>query len=360
MMRKFLRVLQPADLTLQDASWEQLLGERLVEALRRASLLEDGPRATSLECGGDHCGEARRVVHCPGVAPGKDYVALCATDGGCMDVPLSEDDLRTSTLSWAGVAQLLRRLLRIEGRGKPTHVAGPVFGLGEIEKDGLRADAFLALNPDEGFHHFLVARIAAPRPTVVFVTSARALDPALAEAHGPSSRVEVVLVEDVLCVESGVIAARDWRATRAPKANAPAALLLSHDGERTLTAEEYLALVEHAAERFDLFLDAATPRRAGRKTYFLGGRREGARWQEEHLTEGEAAAIAEFIVRARNAPIDIEKELTSVKDKVAKQLYKKGAAKIGATHRFILRERGGRAFRPPPGARWALIRTVLP
>lgn len=357
MITKLLRVLRPHDVKLRDETWHDNLGHELVTVRRRARVLHDAGLASTYDCGGDQCGERRRVISAPGEVPGKPYLALCAIDNGCLDLPLAEDELRLSTLSFAGACDVLRAALRIEADGPVTVAAPDVFLLGSLVRGGLRADAFLALNPDlESFPYFLTARGTAQRLSVAFVNTKRWLPQTIVDLHGPGRRVEIVLLEDVLGLVNGVVVGAEPEP--APVVSTPVATAISHDGERMLTEEDYLSLDREAARMFDLYLDAATLRTLGRKKFFRGGYRDaGGAFHESKLTFNEGRAVAEFVELARDRALAPSK-LPTVADKNADQLFKTGWPKVDPARRALRPEGSGARFAPPPGVRWALIKPV--
>jgi len=371
MIRKLLQVLRPHDLKLRDATWDERFGAELVTILRRARVLHDAGLASTYECGGAHCGERRRVVPVPNDKTGRPYVALCAIDGGCLDLQLSENELRLSTLSFAGAIELLRAALRVQGAGAAAQIAPDVFALGAIERGGARADAFLALNPDlEAFPYFLTARGTAQRATIVFTNTTRWLPQPLVDLHGPGRRVEIVLLEDVLTLRNDAVVATEIATPRmrAPvlSPEPPACVRLDADGERVLSAEEYQATLERAALDLDLFLDFSTQHRVTKKkTVYRGGRRRDGAYSGVELRVSEAAVAAELIERScRHAGYLKVRDLVAMRDH-DRQTFNRAWQQLDPEPRAFLEKQPGSRdadaafrFKPPRGRRWALLKPV--
>ncbi|MBI2388658.1 MAG: hypothetical protein HYV09_03490 [Deltaproteobacteria bacterium] len=356
---------------LRDAAWQEKLGPELVTILRRARVLHDAGLASSYECGGAHCGERRRIVPSDDGVPGKPYLALCAMDGGCLDLELSEDELRLSTLSFAGAIDLLRGALRIEGVGAAAHIAPDVFLLGVTERGGLRTDAFLALNPDlESFPHFLTARGTAQRASVVFTNTTRWLPQPLVDLHGPGRRVEIALLEDILALRDGAVVATDVMAARVPAAarspEPPVCVRLDVDGERALSAEEHERMLERAPLDLDFFLDFSVQHHlTAKKTVYIGGRRRAGAYERIEMRASEAAVAAELIERSCKSSGYLRlRDLVAMKDH-GKQTFHRAWQQLDPDPRaFLEKEPGSRdvdaayRFRPQHGRRWALLKPV--
>jgi hypothetical protein len=369
MIRKLLQVLRPHDIKLRDAAWDERLGAELVTVLRRARVLHGSGLADWFDCGGAHCGERRRVLEMPGGPNGKPYLALCAIDSGCLDLPLSEDELRLSTLSFAGAIELLRAALRIDGVGDAAQVAPDVFHLGVTDGGGMRAEAFLALNPDlESFPYFLTARGTAQRASVVFTNTTRWLPQQLVDLHGPGRRVEIALLEDVLTMRDGAIVSIGGKpAAPIVTTAAPVCIAIDNDGERALSSDEYRYVIEAAPRELDLFLDFSIQHRiTNKRTVYRGGRVRDGQYQPIEIRVSEAAVAAELIERTcRGGPYVKVRELHSMHDH-DRQTFNRAWQQLDPEPRVFLEKQPGSRdvdaafrFRAPPGRRWALLKPAV-
>jgi hypothetical protein len=374
MIRKFLRVLRSYELELHRERWERDIGDALFATLRRERVLYDGGVADWYECGG-RCGERRRVIEAPDEHPGKPYLALCAVDGGCLDKPLSEDGAHVWGFSFADAIAVLRRTLGIDGASETEEVVHGVFAIGSVDRSGIRADVFLAVNPDDdAFPHFVSARAHAQRAAVVLINTARWLPQAFVDAHGPGKRVEIALLEDMLAVRDGAIVATDTgeRLRGRPKTSGvPVCLVIDADGERALDEAEYRELLGRAEHDLDFFLDVSTLHRDGRRKFFVGGIRHrpesgGARgvFERVELRQTEGAAAVEFIERTHRGRHVKPSELTTLADyEDALQVFRRAFEKLDPEPRqYVEQQPGSRdvhiafAFRPSLGSRWAIVK----
>lgn len=368
MIRKLLQVLRPHDIKLRDAAWEERLGPELVTVLRRARVLHGSGLADWFDCGGAHCGERRRVVEMPGGPDGKPYLALCAIDSGCLDLPLSEDELRLSTLSFAGAIDLLRTALSIEGVGDAAQIAPDVFHLGAAERGGVRAEAFLALNPDlESFPYFLTARGTAQRASIVFANTTRWLPQQLVDLHGPGRRVEIALLEDVLTMRRDAIVSIEVPPATPTAASEPVCIVVDKDGERALSADEYRHVVDRAPSELDLFLDFSVQHRVtNKRTVYRGGRVRDGKYQLIEVRVSEAAVAAELIERTcRGGQYLKVRDLQSMRDH-DRQTFNRAWQQLDPEPRVFLEKQPGSRdvdaafrFRAPPGRRWALLKPAV-
>jgi hypothetical protein len=363
MIRRFLATLRATSRPLHARRLREVYGDTIVHALVAERILVDAGLASWYPCGG-HCHQRRAVIE-ESDKRSLPFVAPCAIDHGCDDAHLSQDDLRMLAMDFARLLDVLRRLLRIDPSAHVAEVIDDVVFVGALrpaagvaQGAGLRPDVFLALAPDEeALAFFLASRTAARRETVVLFADARLASTRAARVSG-TARVHAIALEDVLSIDAGRLVARDLDVLLRPPAAAGAAVavLLSHEGERALTKDEYEAIVESAPELFDLFLDASRVHNAGKKRYHVGGTRTASGYESTKLTEGQAKAVADFIRLAR--PVAAEaarrggpREWTDAK----RQLLKTGWKLVDDSRSFIVRGDDDHEFRPPPGARWALI-----
>lgn len=367
MLRKFLQILRPHDLKLRDDRWRDKLGSELVAVLRRARALDAAGLAETYECGGvPACGERRRVVAAP-AADGHTHLALCAIDGGCLDLSLREPELRLSTLSFEATCELLCETLGIERAASFATVTPDVFLLGSVERSGVRADAYLALNPDlEAFPHLLTARGSASRATVVFVNTARFLPPTLIDLHGPGRRVEIVQLEDCLALENGALITRASARTlaAAPTPNtAPVCVRIDEAGEHALDAEGYAAAVARAESELDLLLDFSTQHHlTKRRVVYAGGRRRNGRYEPIEMRTSEAAVAAELIERTCRGGYVRPRDLERLQGNSMQTFHRAWQALDPEPREWLEKKAGTRdadaeyRFAPRRGRRWALLK----
>jgi hypothetical protein len=222
------------------------------------------------------------------------FVAVCGRDdGSCVEVLLRADAREVLTVSIDAFARQLRRVLGVGGAVERD------AGFPDTRRIGERAGRpmFLALSPAlPGFDAWLAARGDA----VVLVPVARGVPTALRDRSAPGQRVELVTLRDILRVaDDALVGALPERVLQvrepaaAPYGARPAVcVVIDHEGQRALNADEYRALVARARD-LDLFVDTTVTVDGGAHRGLR--RNDAGEVEEAALTKHEAAAIVELI-----------------------------------------------------------------
>ncbi len=167
---------------------------------------------------------------------------------------------------------------------------------------------------------------------------------------------ELVAVGDVLLARE--VAERLPTPLAAHVAQKPEAhcLAISHDGERSLTHDQYRAIIE--TTDLDLLIDLASVR-AGRVSV---GKRADGEWVTSTILPIEARVLAELIYRRREQPT--LRRLRSIPDDMRHPIgpVKRGRpavdVRLGRTQWRSFHTAEGQktvTFRPPADLRWAVL-----
>jgi hypothetical protein len=295
-LHELLRLIEQAKSPTTLASqWRDRIGAELTVLLLRSGALVEREPLPSHPCGGpsgDGC--PRLVVENHGCTS-HPFVAVCGRgDGSCPEILLRPEDRETLALSVDGVVRVVRRALGIGGAIERDDAGFP--DARRIGERGGRA-VFLVLSPAfPGFEAWLAARGDA----LVLVPFGVGLATAVRDRFGVGQRVELVLLRDVLRLESGAIVGAPPEPIlllREPPgapygSRSPTCLVIDNDGRRALDAAEYRALVARARE-LDLFIDTTVTVDGGAHRGLRRG--DDGVVQEAALTKHEAAAIVELI-----------------------------------------------------------------
>jgi hypothetical protein len=361
---ELLRLIEQArSPTMLASQWRERVGVEVTPLLVRLGVLVEKEPPPSHPCGGpwgDGC--PRRVVENHGCTS-HPFVAVCGRgDGSCPEILLGAEDRETLALSVDGVVRVVRRALGIGGEIERDDAGFP--DARRIGERGGRA-VFLVLSPAfAGFEAWLAARGDA----LVLVPFGVGLATAVRDRFGVGQRVELVLLRDVLRLESGVIVGAlpdPVLALREPPgvpygSRSPTCFVIDNDGRRALDAAQYRALVARARE-LDLFLDTTVTVDGGAHR---GVRRDDAGGVEEAaLTKHEAAAIVELI-SARKAlrAGDFATVAVNAVDKVVERArskidVKQGRYKWRAIHTLAADTPTAKRwqFNPPSEMRFAIV-----
>jgi hypothetical protein len=362
-LHEVLRLMEQAKSpTMLASQWRGRIGAELTTSLVRLGVLVEKAPLPSHPCGGpwsDGC--PRRVVENHG-STSQPFVAVCGRgDGSCREILLSAEDRETFALSVDGVVRVVRRALGIGGA-----IERDDAGFPDARRLGERAgrSVFLALSPAfPGFEAWLAARGDA----LVLVPFGVGLATAVRDRFGVGQRVELVLLRDVLRLETGVMVGalpEPILSIREPAgapygSRSPTCIVIDNDGRRALDAAEYRALVARARE-LDLFLDMTIT--------VDGGAHRGLRRdddgavQEAGLTKHEAAAIVELIsTRKALRAGDFGSLSLNAIDKVVERArskidVKQGRYKWRAIHTLAADTPEAKRwqFNPPPHLRFAV------
>jgi hypothetical protein len=362
-LEEFLALVEQAKSpTLHVPDWHARIGAELTVVLARLGVLVAAEPATWFACGGpwgDGC--PRRVVDNRGCAS-HPFVAVCGRDdGGCVEVLLRADEREVLTLSLDGLVRQLRRSLGVGGAVERD------AGFPDTRRIGERAGrpVFLALSPAlPGFDAWLAARGDA----LVLAPVGRGVPSALRDRFASGQRVELVTLRDVLRVDAdalvGTIPVRILQVREpagAPYGTRPTVcVVIDHDGQRTLTADEYRALVARARD-LDLFVDTTVT--------VDGGAHRGLRRDDDGgvdetpLTKHEAAAIVELIsTRKALRAGDFATVAVNAVDKVVERArskidVKQGRYKWRAIHTLAADTPEAKRwqFNPPPELQYAVV-----
>ena len=367
-MKRFLDILTVPRLHRQHRrTWIDALGVPLCNVLLAEGVLERAPAADWYPCEGGGIGCPRAVV--PSGLLDKPFVAVCRHGDGddCGEVYLAQSDLEQLKVSFSRFVDLVRRRMSIEGGGEsPIAARERAIHIGDVRRGVLHVDVLIALNPDPAsFSVFLAERSHWLRPTIVLVPTAASVSEELRRAYGLGKHAEIRFLEDVLTAHDDGDQKKPSRAAAPPAApsRAPTCIYIGHDGERTLTAEEYAATVAEAPKRLDAFLDGVTPQRAGRARFFRAGRRAaGGDYEQTRVTDTGVAVLTELIARRDDSyvvPHDLE-ALQACQS--ADEFFKHARRAIDATPWRLIERRAGsskddRAYRfhPRPDVRFAVL-----
>ncbi len=311
--------IQQHDYVLPAAGLRRALGATALAAAERAGLVYHARPATFLVCA---CGGRRAIVESEDAD--HPYLAVCEDSADCLDRPLSDFDLEQRGVSVEGATDALAGLLQLERGGMAGDSAPGIVRLGMREHQAVLTECFLLVRTAavvvEGFS---TARGVAPFPTLLLATTTDHLPHDLLGRHGPGQRVEIAPLERFLALEGERIVAR---ITTAPAALSSSAarhvgaaafcVLMTQEGERTLSRPEYDALIESEAPEFGIFLDAAVLRgkRRGAGGFEVFRRRTtpGGAAASSLLTSSEAAIVTEFLRKARGGFIDVVEQLDAL------------------------------------------------
>ncbi|HMA91991.1 MAG TPA: hypothetical protein VKP30_04855, partial [Polyangiaceae bacterium] len=207
------------------------------------------------------------------------------------------------------------------------------------------------------------------RGAYVIVPVGRWLSASTYENFGPGNSTELIVLKDVLKIDAEGFGVH-WAPREKPDTESGVSgdltedlitrVLYDNTGRRGLAFAEYKRLIDQTLA-YDLFVDMTEA--GGSGGYRAGRRHPDGRHEELTLTPSEAAVVVELILAGRALRIG---EIRSVLSNDISKIIERGRRKIDIpigrfewrmihTLKASSREAKAYLFRPPEGARWAVV-----
>ncbi len=373
-LKRFLRIVSPAEIGRHQRRLREELGPDLVTLLLRIGLLRRAGPADHWPCGntgggGDGC--PRAIV--PSGRDDAPLIAVCGTGQACEDILLQEEDRELLVAPLMRLHEVVARLLRIT-EPRRIEVTRGVFLLGTTDIGGPTREVVYADLGADALLFLIGQRQAAGTPTLLVVPTGARLGSARATVV--SGSVLLLVLDEVLRVADGKLRL-DLPGVAVVVVPEPAVVAAAplpfvaytERGEVQLSAEEYGALVASASSHLDLMIDLATPVQGGRSGRFRAGIRRDGVWHEVMLVPGHAHPLAELAERRGKdlmpRELDCNAHRGSGEAAAVLQRFQIARAQLDAPPwRWFATAPGTRerdlayGFRPPVGATFAVIRRI--